>query len=143
MRPARPVLFSLLAGLASFSIIISSVFAEPDHLHAALVPCILAYGAFLALDVRSTVSHGRQAVSWYETAVLFRNLTRRWGFAVSVPVQIMAEIALAAIMVPLYVSMSLDTAITAVTFGVFAAYHGTGWALNRTFRVCSAPATNP
>ena len=140
MRPARPVLFPLLAGLATFSIILASRLAGPDHLQAALIPCILAYCAFLALDVRSTASRGRRAVSRYETAILFRHITRRWGFAVSIPLQIMTETVLATIVVPLYISMSFDTSVIAVAFGAFAAYHAVGWTLNRESRVCSTPA---
>ena len=130
MRPARPIFLSLLAGPAAFLLISWAISALTDHAHAVFLLCAASYGAFMLLDMRSTVSRGSRAVGTHETAVPFRGLTGRWGFRVSVPVQIALEVALASVIVPYYISMSIDIATIAAVLGAFAAYHGTGWLHN-------------
>ena len=97
----------------------------------AVAPSVAAYALFFFLDVSSTASYGRDAVGAREYAPQFRYLTRRWGFAASVPAQASLEALLAAVVVPAYVSMSLDPGMTALCLAAFAACHCLGWALNR------------
>lgn len=130
MRPARPVFLSLLAGPVAFLLIFWSGAAWPQHAHSIFILCAASYGSFLLLDMRSTIMRGRLAVGIYETAVPFKKITGRWGFRVSVPVQIALEISLAAVIIPYYIAMTLDVPTIFAVLGAFAAYHGTGWIHN-------------
>ena len=95
-----------------------------------LVPCMAAYGMFLCLDIRSTMSRGRTAVGLWEASPVFRRATRKWGFAVSVPLQVGSEAVLAMLVVPYYITMSFDAAIMSAVLAAFAAMHGIAWRIN-------------
>ena len=89
-----------------------------------------AYGTFLYLDIRSTVSRGRAAVGLLEASPIFRYSTRMWGFAVAVPLQVAFESVLAMIVVPYYITMSFDVPIMAAVVAIFAAIHCIAWRIN-------------
>ena len=122
--------------IAIFTLAIFAVWFVPSGQDAErlmpfmLVPCTAAYGTFLYLDVRSTVSRGRTAVGLWEASPVFRCATKRWGFAVSVPLQVGTEAVLAILVVPYYITMSFDVTIMSTVFVVFAAMHGIGWRIN-------------
>ena len=102
-----------------------------------LVPCMAAYGTFLYLDVRSTMSRGRTAVGLWEASPVFRSATKKWGFAVSVPMQVGSEAVLAVLVVPYYITMTFDATVMSTVLVVFAAIHGIAWRIN-----AGSPAEN-
>ena len=127
-----------------FTLVIFAVWFVPSGQDAGrimlpmLASCTAAYGIFLYLDVRSTVSRGRTAVGLWEASPVFRRATKRWGFAVSVPLQVGSEAVLAVLVVPYYITMSFDVIIMSTVFAVFAAMHGIAWRIN-----ARSPAENP
>ena len=130
--------------IAIFTLAIFAVWFVPSGQDAELImlpmlaSCTVAYGTFLYLDVRSTVFRGRTAVGLWEASPVFRGATKRWGFAVSVPLQVGTEAVMAVLVVPYYITMSFDVTIMSTVFAVFAAMHGIGWRIN-----ARSPAENP
>ena len=122
--------------IAIFTLVIFVVWFVPSGQDVEIIilpmlaSCAASYGTFLYLDVRSTVSRGRTAVGLWEASPVFRCATKRWGFAVSVPLQVGTEAVLAVLVVPYYITMSFDVTIMSTVFAVFAAMHGIGWRIN-------------
>lgn len=101
-----------------------------ESVNILLMSAVAAYGTFLYLDVKSTLSYGRDVVGRRETSPAFRLVTRRWGFAASIPIQAFIETVLAVLAVPLFLTTSLDGVVTAFMFAIFAACHCLGWSHN-------------
>lgn len=127
-----------MTGIAIFFITSVGIFATAlwsgwQAPNTLLILSVVAYGILFYLDIRSTVSYGRSAVGTWELSPMFRYLTRRWGFVVSVSVQAVFEVVLVILVVPLYLgrTASLDTTIATITLAILGACHSIGYLHNR------------
>ena len=102
---------------------------------------ISVYSIATTGDVTSTVRYGRDIVSKYEASPLFRYMTKRFGFWVSIPVEVAFEITVILLVIPFYLVNSFDLVITLVGFSMVTVYHFWGWVSNCRYAIVKHPVS--
>ena len=115
----------VLAGL----FLCASAFVEPIHLTELLILSCVCYGVGLFYDVRSTMRFGRKTVGAMEVSPIFRVFSRKFGFAVAMPVQVATEISIA-MLLPFAVNYHYNPVTTYFCLFLFCGIHFLGYKRN-------------
>lgn len=119
--------FFALAIIFSAVIFASVIFDEFRYEFVALG--VIAYGVGFFLDVKSTVMFGRDIVGMLELSPTFRIMSRRYGFLVAIPCQVLTEASLA-VLIMFAANYGTNLVTLCACFVLFGGIHMIGWYQN-------------
>jgi hypothetical protein len=97
-----------------------------------LIFSVVVYVLTITMDVSSTIKYGIDTVARYEISPIFRYVTKRYGFEISIPIQIIFEVTLIIFVIPFYIfEIFGDLRFVIAGFFIFGIFHILGYHHNQ------------